>query len=106
MGSGRVRVKLKFFAHLADLYGATEEQRQVSSVLREALLELGQVVSSRLGGEMGSHYALLINGRNVREFEVEPILREGDRLAFVSMVSGGRDPMTVVMVEGHKGGGE
>jgi molybdopterin converting factor small subunit len=101
-----VWVRLKFFAHLADLYGAAEEEHQVSSVLQEALAELDQVVPPRLGGGIGSHYALLINGRNVGELGEEHVLREGDRLAFVPMVSGGSYPMAVEIVKGHKGGGE
>ncbi len=89
MADRKVWVKLKFFAHLADRYGAREEERELSAELEEALEELAETISSRLGGGLGSHYVVLINGRNLRDFEGGYRLKDGDHLAFVSIVGGG-----------------
>ena len=89
MAREKVRVRLKFFAHLADRYGVREDAGEVSSELAEALVELNQVLSPKLGGDIGSYYAVLVNGRNYHGYPEGTKLKDGDALAFVPIAGGG-----------------
>ncbi|MHB1406687.1 MAG: MoaD/ThiS family protein [Desulfitobacteriaceae bacterium] len=81
------KVLVKFYASVRMRVGCSSLEMDVVEDLMTALLQLDQHLGINLFEDLDKKYTILINGRNYALGD--KVLRQDDRLAFITLAGGG-----------------
>ena len=92
-----MKIKLKTVGILGDAirdetFSCVADEWKLGDFFRLLMERYGDLIQEHLmpGGRHYRHYAILVNGVNIHRLgEMETVLRDGDQIAVLTMVTGG-----------------
>ena len=87
-----VRITLRFYGHLSRMTGSSTLAAELSPVLKEALIQLGEAIGADPSVLAGPGTTLMLNSQQTGDTPADQILlMDGDTLSFIPRIMGGLD---------------